>query len=68
MEDGGTGSDVKREAQGIAENAQDRIEGLRGYAEEAGQRIRELARERPVAAIAIAAGLGFLMGRLLSRT
>ncbi len=67
MDDGGTGSDVKQHAQGIAQDVQDRIEGLRGFAGDAGQWIREFARERPVAAIAIAAGVGFLAGRLLSR-
>ncbi len=65
---GGTGSQVKREAQEIAENVRDRMEGLRGYAGDAGEWIREFARERPVAAIALAAGLGFVLGRLLSRT
>ncbi len=68
MDDGGTGSDEKREARGIAQDMEDRFEGLREYAEDAGQWIREFARERPVAAIAIAAGIGFLAGRLLSRT
>ncbi len=67
MENGGTGSQVKREAQEIAQDVKERMEGLRGYAEDAGDWIREFARERPVAAIAIAAGLGFVLGRLLSK-
>jgi ElaB/YqjD/DUF883 family membrane-anchored ribosome-binding protein len=68
MENGGTGSQAKREAQDIAREMKDRMEGLRGYADDAGDWIREFARERPVAAIALAAGLGFVLGRLLSRT
>ncbi len=67
MENGGTGSQVKREAQEIAQDMKERMEGLRGYADDAGEWIREFARERPVAAIAIAAGLGFVLGRLLSK-
>ena len=65
---GGTGSQMKREAQDIAHEGKERVEGLRGYADDAGDWIREFARERPVAAIALAAGLGFVLGRLLSRT
>ncbi len=66
MDNGGSGSDVKREEG--AQDVQDRLEGLREQAEDAGKWIREFARERPVAAIAIAAGIGFLVGRLVSRT
>lgn len=69
MENGGrTGSQVKREAQEFAEGVKERMEGLRGYADDAGEWMREFARERPVLAIALAAGLGFVLGRLLSRT
>ncbi len=69
MEDGGgTGSQAKREAHEIAEGVKERMEGLRGYADDAGEWMREFARERPVLAIALAAGLGFVLGRLLSRT
>ncbi len=46
---------------------QDRIEDIRGYGEDAGQWIRDFARERPLAAIGIAVGIGFVLGRLLSR-
>ena len=45
-----------------------RVEDLRGYAESADATIREFARERPLLAIACALGLGFLIGRLASRT
>lgn len=68
MENGGTGTQAKREAQRIANELQDRLEGMRGYAEDAGARIREFAREKPLAAVALAAGVGFVLGRLLSRT
>jgi ElaB/YqjD/DUF883 family membrane-anchored ribosome-binding protein len=69
MENGGSGvSQMKQGAGDIAQDMQDRIEELRGYAEDAGEVIRNFARERPVAACAIAAGIGFLLGRLMSRT
>jgi ElaB/YqjD/DUF883 family membrane-anchored ribosome-binding protein len=67
MDDGGRGG----EAEGTQEatvGLQEQLEGLRGYAEDAGEFIREFARERPIAAIAIAAGVGFVLGRLISRT
>lgn len=59
---------VRREAEELAAGMEEQLEGLRGYAEDAGERIREFARERPIAAIAVAAGIGFVLGRLLSRT
>jgi ElaB/YqjD/DUF883 family membrane-anchored ribosome-binding protein len=71
MENGGTGgvgAQARRDAERLAEGVQDRLEGVRGYAEDAGEWIREFARERPMAAIAVAAGLGFVLGRMLSRT
>ncbi len=73
MENGGermgdVASRAKHQAEELAANVQEQLEGARGYAEDAGAWIREFARERPFAAVAIAAGLGFLAGRLLSRT
>lgn len=65
---GEVASRAKHQAEELAANVQEQIEGVRGYAEDAGAWIREFARERPFAAVAIAAGLGFLAGRLLSRT
>ncbi len=65
---GEVASRAKHQAEELAANVQDQLEGVRGYAEDAGAWIREFARERPFAAVAIAAGLGFLAGRLLSRT
>ncbi len=69
MDNGGrTGVSQHTENAGdVAQNVQDRMEEMRGYAEDAGEWIRAFARERPVAAIAIAAGIGFVVGRLLSR-
>jgi ElaB/YqjD/DUF883 family membrane-anchored ribosome-binding protein len=74
MENGGRGGgegtmdEVRHRAEEMAEGMQEQLEGLRGYAEDAGEWIRGFARERPIAAVAIAVGLGFLAGRLLSRT
>jgi ElaB/YqjD/DUF883 family membrane-anchored ribosome-binding protein len=69
MDNGGSGvSEMKHGAGDIAQDVQDRIEELRGYAEDAGEIVRGFARERPMAAVAIAAGIGFVLGRLMSRT
>jgi ElaB/YqjD/DUF883 family membrane-anchored ribosome-binding protein len=64
----GGGTQVKREAERIAAEMQDRLEGMRGVADDAGAWIKDFAREKPLAAIAVAVGVGFLFGRLLSRT
>ncbi len=71
MENGGRSggtSQFRRDAEEIAADMQARLEGLRGYAEDAGEFISSFARERPVAAVAIAVGVGFILGRMLSRT
>ena len=62
------GSEAKDAARGVAQDVQERIEGMRGYADDAGEWVRTLARERPMTAIAVAVGVGFIVGRLLSRT
>ncbi|WP_242392893.1 glycine zipper domain-containing protein [Anaeromyxobacter oryzisoli] len=70
MDDGGKGEEttqLRQEAEELAADMQARLEGLRGYAEDVGDFIRAFARERPVAAVAIAAGVGFILGRMLSR-
>jgi ElaB/YqjD/DUF883 family membrane-anchored ribosome-binding protein len=64
----GQSQQVRQQAQDIAAGMQDQLEGLRAYAEDAGEWIRGFARERPVAAVAIAAGIGFVFGRMISRT
>jgi ElaB/YqjD/DUF883 family membrane-anchored ribosome-binding protein len=71
MENGGKGVDptrMRERAEGIAGDVQDRLEGLRGWGEDAAAWVEHFARERPMAALACAVGLGFLAGRLLSRT
>lgn len=78
-ENGGSGSSVGAEAReaaekareaarGVARDVEERLEGMRGYADDAGEWIRTLAREKPMAALAVAVGVGFVVGRLLSRT
>jgi ElaB/YqjD/DUF883 family membrane-anchored ribosome-binding protein len=68
-ENGGTiGPDARDRARQVAHEMQERMEGMRGYAEDAGEWIRTLARERPMTAVALAVGVGFVFGRLLSRT
>ncbi len=68
-ENGGerTADAVRRQAAGMAAGMEDQLDELRGYVEEAGSVVREYAREHPWAAIGIAAGLGFVVGRMLSR-
>ncbi len=53
-----------REAQG---QIQDRLEDLRGYADSLDGWVRSFAREKPLLAIACAAGIGFLVGRIASK-
>jgi ElaB/YqjD/DUF883 family membrane-anchored ribosome-binding protein len=69
MESGDGGAqDVRAQAERAMEEVQDRVEELRGYAEDAGEWMKAFARERPIAAVAIAAGIGFLVGRLFARS
>jgi ElaB/YqjD/DUF883 family membrane-anchored ribosome-binding protein len=72
MENGGRSGEgtaqMREQAEQLASSVQEQLEGLRGYAEDAGDWVREFARERPLAAVAIAAGIGFFLGRMLSRT
>lgn len=51
----------------VAVQLEEHLDDLRGYVEDAGTVVREYAREHPWAAIGIAAGVGFVVGRLLSR-
>jgi len=64
----GIGAEARDKARDVAEDLQERLEGMRGYAEDAGDWVRALARERPMTALALAVGLGFVFGRLLSRS
>jgi ElaB/YqjD/DUF883 family membrane-anchored ribosome-binding protein len=78
-ENGGGGSNLGSEARDAAQKAretaremarevEDRLEGMRGYADDAGAWVRTLAREKPMVALGLAVGVGFVFGRLLSRT
>ncbi len=44
------------------------LEDVRGYWETVDATVRDFAREKPLLAIACAVGVGFLVGRLASRT
>lgn len=69
MDSGNGGAeDVRAQAERTMEGVQDRVEELRGYAEDAGEWVKAFARERPVAAVAIAAGIGFIVGRMFARS
>ena len=61
----GTAREAMREVQGKMAQS---VDDLKGYAGSADAAIRHFARERPLVAIACAAGIGFLIGRLASRT
>jgi ElaB/YqjD/DUF883 family membrane-anchored ribosome-binding protein len=52
----------------LRDRASEQLDGVRGYAEDAGAWIGSFARERPMLAIGVAVGLGFLIGRIASRT
>ncbi len=64
---GGAAESVRRQAAGVAAGVQEQMDELRGYVEDAGSVVRDYAREHPWTAIGIAAGIGFVVGRLLSR-
>lgn len=65
-------TDVAADARETLRQVQGRVTGgledLRGYAESADSAIREFARERPLLALGCAIGIGFVIGRLASRT
>jgi ElaB/YqjD/DUF883 family membrane-anchored ribosome-binding protein len=64
--------DVTEGARDTMRQVQERVAGsmqdIRGYAGSADSAIREFAREKPLLAIACAVGVGFLIGRIASRT
>jgi ElaB/YqjD/DUF883 family membrane-anchored ribosome-binding protein len=66
------GRDVAADAKDAMREMQGRVtEGLedfRGYIDTADGAIRNFAREKPLMAVACAVGIGFLIGRLASRT
>jgi ElaB/YqjD/DUF883 family membrane-anchored ribosome-binding protein len=64
---GRTGEAAEQARQGmhhLEQQLEERLEGVREFAESADGWIRSFARERPFVAIACAVGLGFLLGRL----
>ncbi len=63
-----TGEQMREGMHHVQQNLEDRLEGLREYADSADTWIRSFARDRPFLAIGCAIGLGFLVGRLASRT
>jgi ElaB/YqjD/DUF883 family membrane-anchored ribosome-binding protein len=68
VENGGGGAQAGEQARAALEGARDRLEGARGVAEDAVAWLRGWAQERPGRAIAVAAVVGFLAGRLAART
>jgi ElaB/YqjD/DUF883 family membrane-anchored ribosome-binding protein len=48
------------------ERARDKISHMSGELDQLDVRVRELVRERPVATLLAAAGVGYLIGRLVS--
>lgn len=66
------GEDVASQARGTLREVQGRVsEGmgeLRAYADSMDTAVRDFARERPLVAVACALGVGFILGRLASRT
>jgi ElaB/YqjD/DUF883 family membrane-anchored ribosome-binding protein len=65
---GGRMSDVTAGLEDQAGRLGAQVDALRDYAGSADEVIRNFARERPIAAVAIAIGIGFLLGRLAART
>lgn len=65
---GNRGEDVGMSDEGMTGRFGQQVESLRDYASSADSVIREFARERPMAAVAIAVGVGFMLGRLAART
>lgn len=59
--------ELRAEAQELQARLAERLDGLREQADRADEAIRTFAREKPLLAIACAAGLGFVLGRLASR-
>lgn len=59
---------ARETARGVAREVEGRVDEMRGYADDASEWVRALAREKPMVALGVAVGVGFVLGRLLSRT
>lgn len=59
--------ELRAEAQELQARISERLEGLREQADRADEAIRTFAREKPILAICLAAGVGFVLGRIASR-
>ena len=64
---GGRMSDVTAGLEEAADRFAPQMDAIRDYAGSADEMIRSFAQERPIAAVAIAVGVGFLIGRLAAR-
>jgi ElaB/YqjD/DUF883 family membrane-anchored ribosome-binding protein len=60
-------SDIPAGLEAEAGRFNEQVDALRDYAGSADEAIRGFARERPVAAVVVAVGVGFILGRLASR-
>jgi ElaB/YqjD/DUF883 family membrane-anchored ribosome-binding protein len=61
-------ADAKDKVRQVQGRVTEGLEDFRGYMDTADGAIRDFAREKPLVAIACAVGVGFLIGRLASRT
>jgi ElaB/YqjD/DUF883 family membrane-anchored ribosome-binding protein len=60
-------SDVPPGLEAEAGRFDEQVDALRDYAGSADEMIRTFARERPIAAVVVAVGVGFVLGRLAAR-
>lgn len=65
---GNRGEDIGMTDEGMDGRFSAQVESLREYASSADSVIRQFAKDRPMAAVAIAVGVGFVLGRLAART
>ncbi|MFT3916782.1 MAG: hypothetical protein QM704_22685 [Anaeromyxobacteraceae bacterium] len=65
---GGLPGDVGARVGEVGRRMEERLEDVRGWADEAGENLRAFVREQPGIAIGVAAGLGFVLGRIFSKT
>ncbi|MGD9763136.1 MAG: hypothetical protein AB7V27_05455 [Candidatus Binatia bacterium] len=61
------GGDLQSASESVLHSLEPRLDALRSELADTDRRVRELVRERPFVALALAVGTGFLMGRILRR-